>query len=406
MRFLFYSHDGFGLGHTRRNLAIAAALTELDQDASILLATGTDDVNRLGVPPHVEVLKLPGLSKVANDDYAARRLPISTSDIRKLRSALLTAAVQSFRPNVMLVDKHPLGASGELRSALEELRAADGRAALGLRDVLDDRVTILCEWGRHNLQTRIADYHDRVLVYGQQAIFDPITEYDFPASVAEQTLFCGYVVTRPGRKEDDDDQPSLFPIGPRTRPVVLATTGGGEDGFTLLETFIRAASEAPWDGIVVAGPLAPESRRRTLRRLAAEAGIAFHTFVPGLDGQFGLADALVCKGGYNTLVEAVASGIPTVCVPRISPRREQFIRTQAFARLGLVRMVEPEQLEVDRLRMEVDAALQSSRQKIIERASTVLHFDGAQRSAAHLLELAETPRRTAVVQVAATRWQK
>ena len=26
LRFLFYSHDGMGLGHTRRNLAIAAAL--------------------------------------------------------------------------------------------------------------------------------------------------------------------------------------------------------------------------------------------------------------------------------------------------------------------------------------------------------------------------------------------
>ena len=26
-RFLFYSHDGFGLGHTRRHLAVAHALT-------------------------------------------------------------------------------------------------------------------------------------------------------------------------------------------------------------------------------------------------------------------------------------------------------------------------------------------------------------------------------------------
>ena len=30
-RFLFYSHDGLGLGHTRRNLAIAAALTEISR---------------------------------------------------------------------------------------------------------------------------------------------------------------------------------------------------------------------------------------------------------------------------------------------------------------------------------------------------------------------------------------
>ena len=400
MRFFFYSHDGLGLGHTRRNLAIASALTELNPKASILLATGTDEVSRLGVPPHVEILKLPGLSKVSNSSYVARRLCIPVTDIRALRSALLTAAVSSFRPNVMLVDKHPIGANGELCSALEELRAAGGRAALGLRDILDDRVTVLREWGFYKLQARIADYHDRVFVYGQQAVFDPITQYDFPVSVAERTEFCGYVVTRSNREVGADDQPMLFPLKPTGRPVVLATTGGGEDGFTLLEAFIKAASGAPWDGVVVAGPLAPENQRQTLRRLAARAGVAFHTFVAGLTGQLGLADALVCKGGYNTLVEAVANGIPTVCVPRTSPRREQLIRARAFAQLGLIRLLEPDQLDVNRLRAEVDAALRSSRQKVIEQANAVLHLDGAQRVAACLIELAETPRSTAAVHAA------
>src|SRR6266496_4151944 len=48
-RFLFYSHDGFGLGHTRRHLAVARALTELAPDSSVLLATGSDVVSRLGL---------------------------------------------------------------------------------------------------------------------------------------------------------------------------------------------------------------------------------------------------------------------------------------------------------------------------------------------------------------------
>src|SRR5215510_7421786 len=44
MRFFFYSHDGFGLGHTRRHLVIAKALTGLNPQASALLATGRDEV--------------------------------------------------------------------------------------------------------------------------------------------------------------------------------------------------------------------------------------------------------------------------------------------------------------------------------------------------------------------------
>src|SRR5260221_11635612 len=121
MRFLFYSHDGLGLGHTRRHVAVAAALSELAPEASILLASGADDVNRLGLPAHIEVLKLRGLRKVANEQYSSRRLRIPTAEIRALRSALLLTAVKSFRPSVVLVDKHPFGVSGEFRPALDAL---------------------------------------------------------------------------------------------------------------------------------------------------------------------------------------------------------------------------------------------------------------------------------------------
>ena len=69
MRFLFYSHDGYGLGHTCRNLAIARALTELAPRASVLLATGSDDVTRLGVPDRLVERQLPG-GCLANDHVA------------------------------------------------------------------------------------------------------------------------------------------------------------------------------------------------------------------------------------------------------------------------------------------------------------------------------------------------
>ena len=137
-RFLLYSHDGFGLGHTRRHIAIAGALVEMEPHASVLLASGADDVYRLGLPPRVEALKLPGLRKVGNDQYQSRRLAIPTQEIRALRSALLATAVKSFRPDVVLVDKHPFGPGGEFSAALAALKQSGGRAALGLRPTADD----------------------------------------------------------------------------------------------------------------------------------------------------------------------------------------------------------------------------------------------------------------------------
>src|SRR5437016_4751040 len=118
MRYFFYSHDGMGLGHVRRHIAIAAALHEAAPEAQVLLATSVDEVASLGLPPNVETLKLPGLRKIANLEYSSRRLGIPSSEMRQLRAGLLREAVRSFRPDVILADKHPFGVGGELTQAL------------------------------------------------------------------------------------------------------------------------------------------------------------------------------------------------------------------------------------------------------------------------------------------------
>jgi predicted glycosyltransferase len=392
LRFLFYSHDGVGLGHVRRNLAIAHALTDSAPEASIVLVTSVDEPESLGVPGNVDILKLPGLRKLGNERYASRRLRISPRDIGTMRAALLEAAVESFEPTVVLVDKHPLGASGELRRALAALEASRGRAVLGLRDVLDDRNTVVREWTRYDLARRISEHYDRVLVYGKQAVFDPVSEYQLSSGVRERTRYCGYVVN-PRRAEDALDGPLQPLFSDRGNPVVLATAGGGEDGFPLLATFIEAAREAPWEGMVIAGPQSVHRERRILRRMAAEAGVAFSTFVPDLVNALGAVDALVCMGGYNTLAEAAASGVPTVCVPRTRPRTEQLIRAQAFARLGLLRLIEPDRLDVSVLKREVDSSLEASRERRMRRARATLGLDGAANAARELLELAREPAR-------------
>src|SRR6266498_2973285 len=158
LRFLFYSHDSLGFGHTRRHLAVAAALAEQAPGAAILLATGAEEIARHGLPRQVEILKLPGLRKDANDKYSSRRLPLSIAEIRSLRSALLLTTVETFRPTVTLVDKHPFGASGEFKAGLKALRRSGGRAVLGLRDILDEPRQVLNEWRPYKMQQRIADY--------------------------------------------------------------------------------------------------------------------------------------------------------------------------------------------------------------------------------------------------------
>ena len=387
-RFLFYSHDAMGLGHVRRNLSVAGALTELAPEASVLVATSSEEAERFGVPANADLLKLPGLRKMGNERYASRKLQLRWPEIRAVRAEILAAAVTSFRPSVLLVDKHPLGVGGELRMALDAARNRGARAVLGIRDVLDDLTAVDAEWRRRGVFADIAGLYDHVLIYGQPDLFDPLCEYDFPDDVAAMCSFCGYVV--PAGAEERAELASRRPKRPPTgSPRVLATAGGGEDGFELLTTFVAAAAEAHWQAVVVSGAQCPPADARRLERLVHEAGLVYRRFVPGLSAQFGSLDALVCMGGYNTLAEAAASGVATVCVPRVRPRSEQLIRARMFERRGLLRVIEPRRLDAVVLRAEVQSAIENDSDHPPEDA---LDLGGARRAAAHLLEVAARGR--------------
>ncbi len=386
-RFLFYSHDGMGLGHTRRNLAIAAALVELCPRASVLLASGTDDAHRLGLPPRVEVLKLPGLRKSANDEYLSRRLPIPTDDIRDLRASILEATVKSFQPNVVLVDKHPFGARGEFRPGLVALKQYGGRTVLGLRDILDEPAVVRREWAEHGLQDRIGQVYDRVFVYGDRAVFDPIAAYALPPAVAQRAVFCGYVINH-DPAGFMNEMPAEVSRAGGAPPVVLATAGGGEDGFALLENFIAASAGAPWQGIAIAGPMTPDDELCALHSRAAEAKVILRTFIPRLPALFDSLDALVCMGGYNTLVEAVKHAVPAVCVPRVAPRSEQLIRARAFEQLGILQLLHPRDLNAESLAAAIRASFAMPRPVVRELVEASLNFDGAHTAAQELIALA------------------
>ena len=389
-RLLFYSHDGLGLGHVRRNLAIARALTQTDSSASVLVATSIDEVHDLGLGPNVDVLRLPGLRKVAQDRYAATRLPIELDEMLVLRSELLTGAVRGFRPAILLADRHPLGIGGELEGALEALLAQGGRAILGLRDIVDEPAATRAEFEKRGMADALSAYYDEIFVYGQEAILDPRLVYGLGGGAAQSMTFCGYVVSPAGASHG---------ITRGDRPLVLATTGGGEDGGRILETFIAASTDAPWRAIVVAGPHAATWERDRLEGLAQAAGVEFLTFVPSLGSVLGSVDALVSMGGYNTLAEALSSGTPTVCVPRTRPRLEQAIRARAFAARGLLEVIEPDELSAGRMRQAVVRALRRSRVEVGRDVRRVLELDGAGRAADRLLTLARTAAPAAVTAV-------
>ena len=93
-------------------------------------------------------------------------------------------------------------------------------------------------------------------------------------------------------------------------------------------------------------------------------------------------------GGYNTVGEAVSKGVPVVCVPRVEPRSEQWLRATAFERLGLLRVVQPDALSAASLRGAVGTALSQPHDRLLERVREHLSFGGARQAAGRLRTLA------------------
>ena len=383
-----YSHDGVGLGHFRRNIAIAEAVSSLSPNSSTLIASGVLPVGQFGSAGNIDFLKLPELRKIANRQYGSRKLALSHAGILELRANILRASVESFQPDVLLVDKHPLGAGGELLPSLEAVRRNGCRAVLGLRDILDDPSSVHQEWLESNLLAQVSRYYTEVLIYGQPEIFDPIEEYGFSEVLAQRVRFCGYVVNQRNTGLASDSGLARILRETHSRPLVLATVGGGEDGFKILQTFIHASRGAPWQGVVVAGPMMPPAQMKTLQSDANEVGVFFEPFVAGLEGVIGRFDALVCMGGYNTLLEGASESVPTLCVPRMTPRREQQIRAKRFESLGLLRMLQPGELEPARMQREVQRLLEGQGGDLSQKVQSCLRFDGAKTAAKHVVELA------------------
>lgn len=353
MRFLLYSHDSWGLGHLRRTLAIAGALTSRFDRANVLIITGSPCATQFDLPLNCDVLKLPSISKDAEGNYVPRSLDSDIKDTIQLRSRLILEAYRAFQPHLILVDHQLTGLRSEALDMLREARASGRKTVYGMRDVLDTPEAVRREWDSHDCHWALKHGYDRICVYGSPEVFDPRRHYPMLASRRCITEFSGYVVAPVGA--------ATRPPVTSLRPTVLVTLGGGQDGEQRLETYLAALAIRPatWDSHIIAGPLMDRQRVRHYKCQVPGMGLAervrisrFHSNIPRLlQG----ADAVVAMAGYNSCAEILQSGVPAVFLPRTFPRKEQLIRARRLQEMGLGTCVE--ELDPVKLRCAVEQAL-------------------------------------------------
>jgi len=211
-------------------------------------------------------------------------------------------------------------------------------------------------------------------------------EDSFPESkaVAERLHYTGYVT------EAGEAVAAARQSGDTTgKGEVIVSAGGGAVGTALLRTALAARplsplATVPWRLLV--GPNLPETDFRDIAD-RAPAGVTVERARPDFVALLSRARLSISQGGYNTLMEVLATGVPGVVVPFAGgTETEQTQRARVLAAHGLITLVEEETLTPESLAAGIAQALvQGNAADKRTDGKALFRLDGAGETARHLI---------------------
>jgi predicted glycosyltransferase len=334
-RVLIYSHDTFGLGHIRRCRAIANSLAAGYPHISTIIVSGSSVISSFQFGDGVDYVRIPGIEKHGDGRYGPHHLNLDLNDTIRLRTDLIKQLALSFDPDIVIVDKEPIGLRGELLPALEILRRRGARIVLGLRDVLDEPAKLHEEWRHSGALDALCQSYDDILIYGLENIYQPLAGLPQQQLFADKVRYTGYLK----RAVPSPMPPNRYPRLTK-QPFILVTPGGGGDGAGVIDWVISAYEadpSIPLPALIVFGPFMSRERRKDFaERISRIPKLESLGFEPRLELLMNRAHCVVAMGGYNTFCEILSFDKPALIVPRVKPRLEQAIRAERAEELGLI----------------------------------------------------------------------
>ncbi len=349
-RVLLYVQHLLGIGHLRRAAAIARGLAAGGFDVAFV--SGGEAVPSLDIGG-ARLLQLPairsgdsGFSRLVDDSGAA-----VTDALWRARQLSLESELQSFAPDVLLIEMFPFGRRQFRRELIPLLESSGQRrprplVACSVRDILVQK----------NKPERLQEmldvlerYYDLVLVHGDPAFADFALTFPAASAMTGKIRYTGFVV---------GDLPARIPPSAR-QDVILVSAGGGAVGAPLLHAALAARPltqqrDALWH--VITGPNLAQADFDALQKDAGDR-LRIERFRPDFPQLLACCRVSVSQAGYNTLMEILAVGARAVVVPFADGQEsEQPLRARLLAERGLVQAVPAQDLTPARLAAAIDAA--------------------------------------------------
>lgn len=335
-----------GTGHLSRALALAESFTA--RGWSVDVVSGGRPAPHLG-SGGATLHQLPPLASDGADFatlLAADGRPADAA-LFAARQAMLTGLLDSLRPDVLITELFPFGRralAAEFDALLERARALP-RPPLTLASVRDILAPPSKPKRVAETEDRLLRFYDGVLVHSDPALI-PL-EDSWPLTPAMRPLlrYTGFVVPPPPVADDGTDG----------NAEILVTAGGGPVGRPVFEAAAQCAALCAasgalpnrWRLLVAKGDAALADR---LRAMAPADRLLVEPVRPDFRALLGRASAAVGRCGYNTALDCLTAGVPSVFCPFEDGKEvEQTIRAAILARQPGIATVREADLTPDSL---------------------------------------------------------
>lgn len=355
MKIMIYCQHVLGVGHFFRVLEIARQLSGHD----VLLVTGGSDVP-IKLPDHIRHFRLPGLMMDKNFSHLYSLDTARTPDqVRQDRRQILMALFDAEDPDVFLVELYPFGRKAfgfELDPVLDKIRLGNRcRVICSLRDILVEKKD------RVAYESRVVDIlnknFDSLLIHSDPRVIPLETTFSRMKDIRVSTAYTGFVTPFPDifrareiRKAFGADE---------TMHLVVVSAGGGSVGQELLMAAALAHGFLNFRVcmVLLIGPHMAEKERGQIQALAGDR-LQVAGFQEDFVSLLCAADLSVSMGGYNTLANILAAGVPALVLP-FDQNREQALRVKAFGKHALIHGIGKQDLYPQRLADRIQAVLNS-----------------------------------------------
>ena len=379
MKIVHYCQHVLGVGHYFRSLEIARALHR----HKLVLVTGGPPVE-VHLPPHVREYRLPGLQMDGAFTIVSPTDKYRTLDeVKEERKMLLYSLFEKTAPDLFLIELYPFGRRSfafEIEPVLESVHRGDLRPTkiiCSLRDILVEKKNQ--ETYEQRVLNLLNKYFDGLLVHADESLVSLGETFESIDKIKIPLAYTGFVTARPRAGGGKKVRTSLGLK--RKEALVVASAGGGRVGEDLLRAAVEAhallAGERQLRLCVFTGPFMAEANFSALAdRVASLPGVHLERFTADFLSYLAAADLSISMAGYNTCMNILAAGVPSLVFP-FAQNREQRLRAEKLAALGGLKLLKEEDLEPSRLATLMAEVLNSA----IKPVKVPINLNGARETA-------------------------